>query len=160
MAGERVERRLTAILAADVAGYSRLTSAAEEDTHLRLKEHLRVLIDPKIIEYRGRVVKNTGDGILAEFSSVVDAARCAIEIQRRMAERNINVPEERRIEFRIGVNIGKVIIDSGDIFGNGVNVAVRLEGIADPGGAPSESRPTDWTHTIIFSAAWRTFISR
>jgi adenylate cyclase len=134
MASERVERRLTAILAADVAGYSRLTSAAEEDTHVRLKEHLRVLIDLKITEYRGRVVKNTGDGMLAEFSSVVDAVRCAVEIQRAMAERNAEVPEDKRIEFRIGVNIGDVIIDSGDIFGNGVNVAVRLEGIADPGG--------------------------
>jgi hypothetical protein len=113
MASERVERRLTAILAADVAGYSRLTSAAEEDTHVRLKEHLRVLIDPKITEYRGRVVKNTGDGLLAEFSSVVDAVRCAVEIQRAMAERNAEVQEDKRIEFRIGVNIGDVIIDGG-----------------------------------------------
>jgi TolB-like protein/class 3 adenylate cyclase len=134
MASERVERRLVAILAADVAGYSRLTSAAEEDTHVRLNEHLRVLIDPKIAEHHGRVVKNTGDGMLAEFSSVVDAVRCAIEIQCGMAERNTNVPEEKRIEFRIGINLGDVIIDRGDIFGNGVNVAVRLEGIADPGG--------------------------
>jgi adenylate cyclase len=134
MVSERMQRRLAAILAADVAGYSRLTSTAEEDTHVRLKEHLHVLIDPKITEYRGRVVKNTGDGMLAEFSSVVDAVRGAIEIQRRMVERNSNVPEDKRIEFRIGVNIRDVIIDSGDIFGNGVNVAVRLEGIADPGG--------------------------
>ena len=134
MASECVERRLAAILAADVAGYSGLTSAAEEDTHVRLKEHLRVLIDPKITEHRGRIVKNTGDGMLAEFNSVVDAVRCAVEIQHGMAERNTNVPEEKRIEFRIGVNLGDVIADSGDIFGNGVNVAVRLEGIADPGG--------------------------
>src|SRR5262249_51473855 len=134
MASERVERRLVAILAADVAGYSRLTSAAEEDTHVRLKEHLRILIDPKITEYHGRVVKNTGDGMLAEFSSVVDAVRCAVEIQRGMADRNVEVPEDKRIQFRIGVNLGDVIIDSGDIFGNGVNVAVRLEGIADPDG--------------------------
>jgi TolB-like protein len=134
MASERVERRLAAILAADVAGYSRLTSTDEEDTHVRLKEHLRVLIDPKITEYSGRVVKNTGDGMLAEFSSVVDAVRCAVEIQRGMADRNAEVPEDKRIQFRIGVNLGDVIIDSGDIFGNGVNVAVRLEGIADPGG--------------------------
>jgi adenylate cyclase len=104
MASERVERRLAAILAADVAGYSRLTSTAEEDTHVRLKKHLCVLIDPKITEHRGRVVKNTGDGMLAEFSSIVDAVRCAVEIQRGMAERNTNVPEEKRIEFRIGVN--------------------------------------------------------
>ena len=134
MASERVERRLAAIFAADVAGYGRLTSTDEEDTHVRLKEHLRVLIDPKIAEYRGRVVKNTGDGMLAEFSSVVDAVRCAVEIQRSMAERNVNVPEGKRIDFRIGVNLGDVISDGGDIFGNGVNVAVRLEGIADPGG--------------------------
>jgi TolB-like protein len=133
VASERVERRLAAILAADVAGYSRLTSEAEEETHLRLKEHLRVLIDPKITEYRGRVVKNTGDGMLAEFSSVVDAVRCAVEIQRGMAQRNIMVPEDKRIEFRIGVNLGDVIVDSGDIFGCGVNVAVRLEGLGDPG---------------------------
>jgi adenylate cyclase len=134
MVSERVERRLAAILAGDVAGYSRLTSTDEEDTHVRLKEHLRVLVDPKISEYRGRVVKNTGDGMLAEFNSVVDAVRCAVEVQRGMAERNTDVPEEKRIEFRIGVNLGDVIIDSGDIFGNGVNVAARLEGIADPGG--------------------------
>jgi class 3 adenylate cyclase len=134
MASERVERRLAAILAADVAGYSRLTSMAEEDTHVRLKEHLRGLVDPKITEYRGRVVKNTGDGLLAEFSSVVDAVRSAIEMQRGMAGRNANIPEEKRIEFRIGLNLGDVIIDSGDIFGNCVNVAVRLEAIADPGG--------------------------
>jgi len=134
MASERVERRIAAIFAADVAGYSRLTSTNEEDTHVRLKEHLRVLINPKITEYHGRAVKNTGDGMLAEFNSVVDAVRCAVEVQRGMAERNANVPEEKQIEFRIGVNLGDVIIDSGDIFGNGVNVAVRLEGIADPGG--------------------------
>jgi TolB-like protein/class 3 adenylate cyclase len=134
MASERVERRLAAILAADVAGYSRLTSEAEEDTHVRLKEHLRVLVDPKITEYSGRVVKNTGDGMLAEFNSVVDAVRCAVEIQRGMADRNADVPEDKRIEFRIGLNLGDVIVDSGDIFGTGVNVAVRLEGIADPGG--------------------------
>jgi adenylate cyclase len=134
MASERVERRLAAILAADVAGYSRLTSTDEEGTHVRLKDHLRALVDPKITEYRGRVVKNTGDGMLAEFSSVVDAVRCAVEIQRGMADRNADVPEDKRIQFRIGVNIGDVIIDTGDIFGTGVNVAVRLEGIAEPGG--------------------------
>jgi TolB-like protein/class 3 adenylate cyclase len=145
LASERVERRLAAILAADVAGYSRLTSTDEEDTHVRLKEHLRVLVDPKISEYRGRVVKNTGDGMLAEFNSVVDAVRCAVEVQRGMAERNTNVPEEKRIEFRIGVNLGDVIIDSGDIFGNGVNVAVRLEGIADPGGICVSERVREYS---------------
>src|SRR5262245_21877513 len=131
---ERVERRLTAVLAADVAGYSRLTGMDEEGTHARLQDHLRSLIDPKITEHRGRVVKNTGDGLLAEFASVVDAARCAVEVQRGMAERNAEVPQERRIEFRIGINLGDVMLDRGDIFGDGVNVAARLEGIADPGG--------------------------
>src|SRR5215471_11762525 len=131
---DRVERRLAAILAADVAGYSRLTGQDEEGTHSQLQGHLRSLVDPKIGEHRGRVVKNTGDGLLAEFSSVVDAVRCAVAVQRGMAERNINVPREKRIEFRIGINVGDVIIDRGDIFGDGVNVAARLEGLAEPGG--------------------------
>jgi class 3 adenylate cyclase/pimeloyl-ACP methyl ester carboxylesterase len=130
---ERVERRLTAILAADVVGYSRLTGVDEEGTHLQLKEHVRVVLDPKITEYHGRVVKNTGDGLLAEFGSVVEAVRCAVDVQRGMAERNNDVPKDARIEFRIGINVGDVIIDGGDIFGDGVNVAVRLEGIAEPG---------------------------
>jgi TolB-like protein/class 3 adenylate cyclase len=137
---ERVERRLTAILAADVAGYSRLTGMDEEGTHAQLKEHLGVLVDPKIVEHRGRVVKNTGDGVLAVFDSVVDAVRCALDIQRGMAERNAEVPQEMRIEFRIGINVGDIIIDRGDIFGDGVNVAVRLEGIAEPGGICVSSR--------------------
>jgi TolB-like protein/class 3 adenylate cyclase len=156
MANERVERRLAAILAADVVGYGRLTSAAEEDTHVRLKEHLRVLIDPKITEYSGRVVKNTGDGMLAEFSSVVDAVRCAVEIQRGMADRNVEVPEDKRIQFRIGVNLGDVIVDSGDIFGTGVNVAVRLEGIADPGGICVSERVREYAQDqleILFEDA-------
>jgi TolB-like protein len=131
---ERVERRLTAILAADVAGYSRLTGIDEEGTHARLTDHLRTLVDPKIAEHRGRVVKNTGDGLLAEFSSVVDAVRCAVDIQRGMVERNTDVPQEKRIEFRVGINVGDIISDRGDIFGDGVNVAARLEGIAEPGG--------------------------
>ena len=131
---ERLERRLTAILAADVAGYSRLTGQDEEGTHTRLQGHLRSFVDPKIAEYRGRIVKNTGDGLLAEFSSVVDAVRCAVDLQRGMAERNADMPEERRIEFRIGMNVGDIILDRGDIFGDGVNVAARLEGIAEPGG--------------------------
>jgi adenylate cyclase len=113
LATERVERRLTAILAAGVAGYSRLTGLDEEGTHARLQDHLRSLVDPKIAEHRGRVVKNTGDGLLAEFSSVVDAVRCAVDVQRRMAERNADVPEEKRIEFRIGINVGDVMIDQG-----------------------------------------------
>ena len=133
MATERVERRLTAILAADVAGYSRLTSLDEEGTHARLTEHLRSLIEPKITEHRGRVVKTTGDGLLAEFSSVVDAVRCSLDIQRGMIDRNAEVPQEKRIEFRVGINVGDIIIDGDDIFGDGVNVAARLEGVAEPG---------------------------
>src|ERR1700730_17930744 len=106
-----VQRRLAAILAADVAGYSRLMGADEEGTHERLKAHLRELIDPKIGEHRGRVVKNTGDGFLAEFASVVDAVRCAAEIQRAMADRNAETPEDKRITFRVGINLGDVIVE-------------------------------------------------
>ena len=127
-------RRLTAILAADVAGYSRLMGADEEGTHERLKGHLRELVDPKIAEHRGRTVKNTGDGFLAEFSSVVDAVRCAVEVQRGMAEREPDAAEERRIRFRIGINLGDVIVEEQDIFGDGVNVAARLEALSEPGG--------------------------
>ena len=127
-------RRLTAILAADVAGYSRLMGTDEEGTHERLKAHLQELVNPKIAEHRGRIVKNTGDGFLAEFPSVVDAVRCAVEIQRGMAERNAETPEDKRIAFRIGVNLGDVIAEAGDIFGDGVNVAARLEALAEPGG--------------------------
>ena len=127
-------RRLAAILAADVAGYSRLMGADEEGTHERLKAHLRDLVDPKISEHRGRVVKNTGDGFLAEFQSVVDAVRCAVEVQRGMIDREPEVPEDRRIRFRIGVNLGDVIVEEHDIFGDGVNVAARLEALAEPGG--------------------------
>jgi class 3 adenylate cyclase len=127
-------RRLTAILAADVAGYSRLMGADEDGTHERLKAHLRELVSPKIAEHRGRVVKNTGDGFLAEFASVVDAVRCAVEVQRGMAERNESTPPENRIEFRIGINLGDVIVEEHDIFGDGVNVAARLEMLAEPGG--------------------------
>src|ERR1700738_2377798 len=129
-----VERRLTAILAADVAGYSRLMGADEEGTHERLKAHLGELVEPKISQHRGRTVKNTGDGLLAEFVSVVDAVRCAVEIQRGMAEREPEVPEEQRIRFRIGINLGDVIVEEHDIFGDGVNVAARLEALAEPGG--------------------------
>ena len=134
MAGERVQRRLTAILAADIAGYSRLMGADEEGTLAQLKAHRHALLDPKIEEHQGRIVKTTGDGMLAEFASVVDALRCAIEIQRGMLERNADVPQERRIEFRVGINVGDIIIDGGDIYGDGVNVAARLEGLAEPGG--------------------------
>src|SRR5215470_3765931 len=127
-------RRLTAILAADVAGYSRLMGADEEGTHERLKIHLGELVNPKIAEHRGRVVKNTGDGFLAEFGSVVDAVRCAVQIQRGMVGREPELPEERRIRFRIGINLGDVIVEEQDIFGDGVNVTARLEALADPGG--------------------------
>ena len=134
MASERVERRLAAILAADVAGYSRLMGIDEEETLAGLKGLRKSLIDPKIAEHRGRIVKTTGDGALVEFASAVDAVRCALEIQRVMAERNANIPEDRRIEFRIGINVGDVIIDEGDIYGDGVNVAARVETLAKPGG--------------------------
>src|ERR1700726_3845255 len=127
-------RRLTAILAADVAGYSRLMGTDEEGTHERLKAHLGELVEPKIKEYRGHTVKNTGDGLLAEFPSVVDAVRCAVEVQRGMADRNAETPEERRIAFRIGINLGDVIAEEHDIFGDGVNVTARLEALAEPGG--------------------------
>jgi adenylate cyclase len=127
-------RRLTAILAADVAGYSRLMGADEEGTHERLKAHFGQLVDPKIKEHRGRTVKNTGDGLLAEFPSVVDAVRCAAEVQRGMLDREPEVPDERRIRFRIGINLGDVIVEVHDIFGDGVNVAARLEALAEPGG--------------------------
>src|SRR5215472_12331073 len=127
-------RRLAAILAADVAGYSRLMGADEEGTHERLQTYLGELVNPKIAERRGRVVKNTGDGFLAEFASVVDAVKCAVEMQRGMAKRNADTPPEKRIEFRIGINLGDVIVETHDIFGDGVNVAARLEGLAEPGG--------------------------
>ena len=127
-------RRLAAILAADVAGYSRLMGADEEGTHERLQTHFRELVNPKIEEHRGRIVKNTGDGFLAEFASVVDAVRCAVEVQRGIAERNVDVPTEKRIELRIGINLGDVIAEGEDIFGDGVNVAARLEALAEPGG--------------------------
>jgi adenylate cyclase len=125
-------RRLVAILAADVAGYSRLMGLDEEGTHQRVRAHLAELVEPKIEERRGRTVKNTGDGLLAEFPSVVDAVRCAVEVQRGMIDREHDVPEECRIRFRIGVNLEDVIVEEHDIFGDGVNVAARLETLADP----------------------------
>jgi hypothetical protein len=127
-------RRLTAILAADVTGYSRLMGANEEGTHERVQAHLGELVNPKIEEHRGRIVKNTGDGFLAAFPSVIDAVRCAVVVQRGMGERNEDTPPEKRIEFRIGINLGDVIVEEHDIFGDGVNVAARLEGLAEPSG--------------------------
>jgi adenylate cyclase len=127
-------RRLAAILAADVAGYSRLMGVDEEGTHARLRAHFAELVHPKILEHRGRVVKNTGDGLLAEFPSVVDAVRCAAGVQEGMSDRNSSIPTDERIEFRVGVNLGDVIAEGDDIFGDGVNIAARLEGLAAPGG--------------------------
>jgi class 3 adenylate cyclase len=134
MCAERVERKLAAILAADIAGYSRLMGTDEEGTLAAVKAIRRELGDRKIAEHRGRIVKTTGDGLLVEFASVVNAVRCAVEVQRAMAERNAGVQAEKRIVFRIGIHQGDIIIDGGDIFGDGVNVAARLEGIAEPGG--------------------------
>jgi adenylate cyclase len=133
MAEERVDRRLAAIFAGDIAGYSRLMGSDEEGTLRQLKGHRKELVDPKITEHRGRIVKTTGDGMLVEFVSVVDAVRCAVDIQRGMLERTSNTPAEKRIQFRIGINVGD-IIDGDDIYGDGVNVAARLEALADPGG--------------------------
>jgi TolB-like protein/class 3 adenylate cyclase len=127
-------RRLAAILAADVAGYSRLVGADEEGTLAALKIVWRDLAEPKIRRNRGRVVRTMGDGMLVEFASVVDAVRCAVEVQREMAERNSAVPVDRRVEFRLGINLGDIIIDDNDIFGDGVNIAARLEALAEPGG--------------------------
>jgi adenylate cyclase len=131
---QRVERRLAAVFAADVAGYSRLIGADEEGTLARLKAHRRELIDPKISEHKGRIVKTTGDGVLVEFASVVDALRCGTEVQTAMTERNAAVPADSRIEFRVGIHQGDIVVEDGDIFGDGVNIAARLEGLADPGG--------------------------
>jgi|SRR5579862_116773 len=134
MAEERVTRRLAAVLAADVVGYSRLMGADEEGTLARLNALRREFLEPTIEQYNGRVVKRTGDGILIEFGSAVDAARCAMQTQRGMVERNVAVPDDRRIEIRIGIHVGDIIIEDGDIFGDGVNIAARLESIARPGG--------------------------
>jgi adenylate cyclase len=127
-------RRLAAILAADVAGYSRLIGADEGGTLQALKAIRAELLDPTIAAHNGRLVKTTGDGLLVEFGSVVDALRCAIEVQAGIAERNTAVPADNRIEYRIGINVGDVAVEDGDIFGDGVNVAARLEALAEPGG--------------------------
>ena len=130
----RDHRRLAAIVSLDVAGYSLLMGVDESGTLAALKAHRRELIDPKIAEHDGRIVKTTGDGLLLEFPSVVDAVRCAVDVQRGMAERNVGVAADKRLDFRAGINVGDIIIDGDDIFGDGVNVAARLEGLADPGG--------------------------
>src|SRR4051794_17687410 len=134
MADDRVERRLAAVLAADVAGYSRLMGSDEEGTLARLKAVRKTVVDPTIASHRGRIVKTTGDGMLAEFASAVDALRSAAEVQRAMAEQNVVLPQGQRIELRIGIHVGDIIIDDNDIFGEGVNIAARLEGISEPGG--------------------------
>src|SRR5450631_4096483 len=133
-AREPVERRLAAILAADIAGYSRLMGADEIGTLEGLKAHRRELIDPAITLHHGRIVKTTGDGMLVEFASIIDAVACAVAVQRAMLGRNIDVSMDKRIVFRIGINIGDIIIDGDDIFGDGVNVAARLETLCEPGG--------------------------
>ncbi len=134
MVSGRVDRRLAAILAADVAGYSRLMSADEIGTFSALKAHRSDAIDPTIAAHKGRIVKTTGDGILVEFSSAIEAVACALDIQKTMSERNRDIPPDQRIDFRIGINVGDIIVDGGDVFGDGVNIAARLEGPAEPGG--------------------------
>src|SRR3984893_14885735 len=134
MSEGRVERRLAAILAVDVVGYSRLMGMDDEGTLAALRAVRRELGDPKIKEHRGRIVKTTGDGLLIEFASVVDAGRCAVEVQREVAEGNADVPPDRRIEFRMGINLGDIMKDGRDIYGDGVNVAARLEALAESGG--------------------------
>jgi Adenylate and Guanylate cyclase catalytic domain len=151
MVEKRIERRLAAILAADVAGYSRLMGIDEESTHEAFKACRDELVDRKITEHRGRIVKHTGDGVLVEFVSAVDAMRCATEIQRGMAERNNAIPQDRRIEFRIGINVGDIIIDDNDIFGDDVNIAARLEGLAEPGGISVSDRVHQDTSSKLIS---------
>ena len=140
MAEERVQRRLAAIMAADVVGYSRLMGENETGTLTALKQHRASLIDSTISEHQGRIVKLMGDGMLIEFGSVVDAVECAVSIQRGMVKRNADTPESRQTTFRIGVNLGDIIIDDDDIYGDGVNVAARLEGLSEPGGVSFPER--------------------
>jgi adenylate cyclase len=144
-----VQRRLAAILAADVAGYSRLMGEDEEGTLAALTAHRTELFEPCIAEHRGRVVKTTGDGLLVEFASVVDAVRCAVAFQEGMAVQNSDTPQDRRIEFRIGVNLGDVIVQDDDVFGDGVNVAARLEGLAEPGGVVVSGKVHEEVRTRI-----------
>ena len=145
----RDQRRLAAIVSADVAGYSRLMGRDDSATLAALKAHRRNLIDPKIAEYAGRIVKTTGDGLLLEFASVVDAVRCSVEVQRGMADRNASVPGDQRIDYRIGINVGDIIVDGDDIYGDGVNVAARLESLAEPGGICVSAIVRDQAHTDL-----------
>jgi len=149
VSSERLERRLAAILVVDVAGFSRLVHADDEGTVAQLKAHRRNLVDPKIEEHRGRIVKTTGDGLLAEFASAVDALRCAVEVQDGMRARNAAIAPDRRIEFRIGVNVGDIIIDGDDILGDGVNVAARLESVAEPGGICVSGRVREDAESVL-----------
>lgn len=149
MADERVERRLAAVVAADIAGYSRLMEADETGTLGQLIALRKELIDPKIAEYRGRIVKTTGDGLLLEYASVTDAVQCSVEIQEAMALRNASVSEDRRIVFRVGINLGEIIIEGDDIYGNGVNVAARLEAMAEPGGICVSGNVYDQIQSIL-----------
>ena len=144
MAEERVPRRLAAILAADVVGYSRMMGRDEAGTLARLKSLRAEFLHPKIAEYGGRIVKTTGDGTLIEFGSAVDAVSHAVDVQRGMAERNADLPEEEQVWLRLGINVGDIIIDGDDIFGDGVNVAARLEALADPGGFCISARVRDY----------------
>ena len=149
MTDQKVERRLAAILASDMVGYSRLIEVDEEGTLARQKAHRSEFIDPKIAEYNGRIVKSTGDGLLLEFASAVDALRCAVDIQRTIAEREAEVPEDRRIRYRVGINVGDIVIDGDDILGAGVNIAARLEGIADSGGICISRAVYDQVHSSV-----------
>ncbi len=134
MAPDRIERRLAAILSADMVGYSRLMEADETGTIARQRSHRKELIDLTIEAFKGRIVKTTGDGMLVEFASAVDAVECAVDIQSSMVEREADRSEDQRIQYRLGINVGDIVIDGDDILGDGVNVAARLEGLADPGG--------------------------
>ena len=134
MAKQRITRKLAAIFAADMVGYSSLMEADEEGTITRQKAHRKELIDPMMAAYHGRIVKSTGDGLLVEFPSVVDAFRCAVSVQLAMPGREAQVPESQRITYRVGINSGDIVIDGDDIYGDGVNIAARLEGLAEPGG--------------------------
>jgi adenylate cyclase len=146
---DRAERRISAILAADVVGYSRLMGADDEGTLAQLKSHHSTLVEPKIREYRGHIVRTTGDGLLVLFASVVEALRCAIEIQRGMIKRNARLPPQKRIAFRMGINVGDVIIDGVSVHGDGVNVAARLEALADIGGICVSRRVQEDAHGTI-----------
>ena len=149
MVEDRIHRRLAAVLAADIVGYSRLMAADEAKTLARLKAHRADLIDPKISEHQGRIVKEMGDGLLVEFASVVDAVECTVAIQRGMAEREADVAEDIRLRYRTGINLGDIIIDGDDILGDGVNVAARLQGLAEPDGINISGAVYDQVHTKL-----------